>query len=183
MLSKDTAVKEGVLRKRGGRYYRWTTRYVTVSGPKISYKLKKDSTDVRGTYDFVPGCLVTEVVEENIGTLKGKKIFVFWLVWPHDKNSKPDDVKPVDGKNDQEDSDDETIVDQEKSIGGKHKDLKEIVESEVMQQRMQQQKVEEQLERHQAHDKNVGLGVKVAAVAVGGVIVGALTAGKLKEFS
>lgn len=37
--------------------------------------------------------------------------------------------------------------------------------------------VNEQLELHQAHDNNVSIGAKVAAVAVGGVVVGALTAG------
>jgi len=55
--------------------------------------------------------------------------------------------------------------------------LKHIVETEVMTVRQQQKQVEEQLERHHAHDKNVSLGVKVAAVAVGGVVIGALTAG------
>lgn len=59
----------------------------------------------------------------------------------------------------------------------KPKDLKQIVATEMQTQRDQQKKVEEQLENHKAHDSNVRLGAKVAAVAVGGVIVGALTAG------
>lgn len=175
LSSQDTILREGNLRKRGGRYYRWTNRYVYLTGPKLSYKLKKDSTNVRGTFDLAPGCLVTEVHEENTGALKGKKIFVFWVVWPHDKNSKHVDDKTQDTAIG-DDSDDDDHPDQDKPAG-KLKHLKEIVEGEVKQQRIQQQKVEEQLERHQAHDKNVGLGAKVAAVAVGGVVVGALTAG------
>jgi hypothetical protein len=42
---------------------------------------------------------------------------------------------------------------------------------------MKQKKVEEQLEKHHAEDNNLSMGMKVAAVAVGGVVVGALTAG------
>lgn len=59
----------------------------------------------------------------------------------------------------------------------KTKDLKQIVQSEVMSNRDKQRRAEEQLEKHHAMDNNLSIGMKVAAVAVGGVVVGALTAG------
>ena len=44
-------------------------------------------------------------------------------------------------------------------------------------QQQQQSKLEKQLEEHQRHDNSVSIGVKVAAVVVGGAVVGAFTAG------
>lgn len=46
-----------------------------------------------------------------------------------------------------------------------------------MNNRDKQRRAEEQLEKHHALDNNLSIGMKVAAVAVGGVVVGALTAG------
>eukprot|EP01041_Mallomonas_annulata_P009846 gene9847-20481_t len=112
------------------------------------------------------------VQEDSKGVIKGKKLYVFWIIWPHDKNLGKSDDK-ADDDSDNEDTEhkekDDTCV--------KHKDLKQIVESEVMTQRREQQLAVEQLERHQKHDSNVSSGMKIAAVAVGGVVVGALTAG------
>lgn len=34
----------------------------------------------------MPGCAITDITEETL--LKGRKIFSFWIVWPHDKNNK-----------------------------------------------------------------------------------------------
>ena len=129
----------------------------------------------------------------------GRKLFSFWIVWPHDKRSKP-----------QQNANDSTEVsthhhsthnidaesEDEDTHNIRHKDLKQIVQSEMALQKSQQQKVEEQLENHKTHDSNVRLGdfttlyyfmeyqnviphlgAKVAAVAVGGVVIGALTAG------
>jgi len=87
--------KEGLLRKRSGRMHRWSHRYFILNGPQLSYKIKKESDKNRGSFDLVPGCIVTEVLEESIGTIKGKKIFSFWVVWPHDKREKEKQEKKV----------------------------------------------------------------------------------------
>ena len=42
---------------------------------------------------------------------------------------------------------------------------------------MQRKKAEDQLQRHHSQDASLNMGMRVAAVAVGGVVVGALTAG------
>jgi len=57
------------------------------------------------------------------------------------------------------------------------RDFKKIVESEAKSQRSQAKFAEHELEKHETQDNNLSMGVKVAAVAVGGVVVGALTAG------
>ena len=158
----------------------WSSRYIMLTGPTLSYKLKADSKDVRGAFDLSPGCIVTEVNEESMG-IKGKKIFSFWIVWPQDKHGNPDDDKSaekghpppnqpatINAASEESDDEEETL---------RPKDLKQIVASEVLTHKKQQQQVEEQIERHQAYDRNLSVGMKVAALSVGGVVIGALTAG------
>lgn len=181
--------KEGWLRKRGARMHRWTSRYFILSGPSLHYKLKPEATNIRGTFDLIPGCILTEVVEDVKGAKKGKKLFSFWLVWPEDE-SKCEKVEN-DSDGEEEAKDDGTAVVQ--SPQPKTKDLKQvktfslcnllflpqcqIVESEVMTHKRQQRIAEETLEKHHANDNSISLGVKIAGVVVGGVVVGALTAG------
>lgn len=40
---------------------RWSTRYFALVGPSLTYKLKQDSPSLRGTFDLVPGCILTDV--------------------------------------------------------------------------------------------------------------------------
>lgn len=164
----NVVVKTGVLKKRSGKMHQWSTRFFVLSEAKISYKIKSDATQFKCSYELSPGCIVTEVQVES--TMKGKKLYSFWIVWPHEKKS---------GKDDEHDSDDEKDTPKtfEEDNKSKAKDLKQIVESEVMTQKRQRSMVEEQIELHHARDNNVSLGAKVAAIAVGGVVVGALTAG------
>ena len=56
-----TPVKEGFLKKRGARMHRWSQRYFALIGASLTYKLKQDSPTLRGTFDLVPGCILTEV--------------------------------------------------------------------------------------------------------------------------
>ncbi len=56
-----TTTKEGWLKKRGAKMHRWSTRYFELSGAKLSYKIKQDSDVCRGSFDIVPGCILTEV--------------------------------------------------------------------------------------------------------------------------
>ncbi len=53
----------------------------------------------------------------------------------------------------------------------------QIVRSEVITNRTKQRKAEEELEKHHTVDNNLSMGMKVAAVAVGGVVIGTLTLG------
>ena len=130
---------------------------------------------------------MTDIVEDNIGTVKGKKIYCFWVVWPGDKHDKVGDDKteivgPV-GEEGEESEAEEDAESGEKADKGdkyiensKSKHLKEIIEHKHLKQITQQKKVEEQIERHQLHDKYVNQGVKIASAAVvGGVVVGVLT--------
>ena len=59
--SQSAVTMEGVLKKRGARMHRWSTRYVILSGSKLSYKVKKESASLRGSFDLVAGCILTEV--------------------------------------------------------------------------------------------------------------------------
>ncbi len=176
--TSDVPEKEGYIRKRGGRMMRWTQRYFTLSASKLSYKLRSDSTVTRGEYDLDPGCKVTDIVEEFVGTLKGRRIFVFWLVWPHDKHLKAMDER---GSAAPEDSDDDDERSGDRS-SQKSRYLKDIVEAEQNQHKEQQKRVDEQIERHQAHDKVVSTGTKLAAVALGGVVVGVFTGNPHSSF-
>ena len=93
--------KEGMLHKRGSRMRNWSSRFIMLNGPTLSYKLKSDAKEVRGAFDLTTGCIVTEVNEETMG-IKGKKIFSFWIVWPQDKHGKDkpeDDNKTASSSN------------------------------------------------------------------------------------
>lgn len=103
---------EGTLKKRGARMHRWSTRYVILAGPKLSYKIKRDSGTLRGSFDLVSGCILTEIQEES--QMKGKKLYSFWLVWPQDKSA--DEEKAV-GVREEEDSDDEFEHREEAQVG------------------------------------------------------------------
>ena len=189
--------------------HQWSTRYFILSGSKISYKLKADSPNFRGTFDLMPGCCVTEVQEEKVLKIKGRKLYSFWLVWPHDKNGKPLGDKTVVVAADDSDDEGDTQSDAgllaasattlpqlalqpplpshpppqpvlhraPSGVLPNRKRLQDIVDGEVETQKRQRELVEQQVERHQAYDQNVGIGAKIAAVAVGGVVVGAFTAG------
>jgi hypothetical protein len=170
MSSNNDEQKAGMLRKRGSRMRNWSSRYVILNGPKLSYKVKADSPTVRGTFDLAPGCIITEVLEDSMG-IKGKKLFSFWIVWPHDKHDKLTDEKSVTQTEESDDDEHEDDVHfKPKHRGLKHiiqseimnnkKDLKHIVQSEMLEQRLQQQKVEEEIERHQKYDYNISLGKK-----------------------
>lgn len=157
-------VKEGYLKKRNGRMQQWTHRYFVLTPATISYKTKAESASYRYTFDLSPGCILTEVVSEP--RVAGKKLYAFWIVWPGEKKGEKNDKK------DESDEEDEGLP----SASGR-KDLAQIVQAEAESHRRNKEIVHEQLELHTAHDNNVSIGAKVAAVAVGGVVVGALTAG------
>ena len=121
-----------------------------------------------------------------------KKYFTLWIIWPGDKNAKNGSNNGTSNENSTNNNSNSSINataddhdyfsedDDDLASGAavpKPKDLKNIIESEVHKQKYAQKKVDEQLERHKAHDQNVSLGAKVAALAIGGVVVGALTAG------
>ena len=171
--SNNMNEKEGILRKRSGRMQRWASRYFVLSNDgKLVYKLKQDSTQLRGGFELCPGCIVTEVAEDSVTTMKGlsKRIFSFWIVWPHDKNQKTPTANETDKRAvPADDSDDEEIIG--------NKDLKQIVATEMKTQKLQQKFVEQEVQNHKAHDQNIKLGYTIAAVAVGGAVIGALTAG------
>ena len=95
------------------------------------------------------------------------KMYSFWVVWPHDKNEKPKPSEDVSAPA-APDSDNEA---------DRPKDLKQIVQQKKLNIKEQHKRAEEEIERHQQNDNNLSMSVKVAAVAVGGVVVGALTAG------
>ncbi len=67
--------------------HRWSNRYFALCGSTLIYKLKKESTSVRRSYDLVAGCILTEV-EDDTATKKGKHLYSFWIVWPQIEDDK-----------------------------------------------------------------------------------------------
>ena len=107
-------IKEGLLKKRSGRMVQWTTRYFTLYPTILSYKTKQDhvsnrslSSSTTTSYELVPGCLVTDITEETRVNIKGKKLYSFWVVWPHNKSNIDDDNKEVKNSSNEVDSDGE----------------------------------------------------------------------------
>jgi len=114
--------KEGWIRKRGGRMHRWSHRYFILSGHQIIYKLKPDAS-VRGTFDLTSGCALTDIVKDSKNG-RGKKTFSFWIVWPYDKNLKPEPDK--DEKEEYSDGEDEN------SQSRTTKDLKKVCDTFIL---------------------------------------------------
>lgn len=173
-LAMASSAMEGVLKKRNGRMQQWTSRYFVLEGTRISYKLKQDSPSLRGSFDLVCGCQVTPIVEEGLK----KKLYTFWIVWPRDKNSK--ELEEAEDSGDEAEKDGVAAAEAINSGKPEPASKSKVVQSLQKQldtQKRQRTLVEQQIDRHQAHDNSVQLGVKVAAVAVGGVVIGALTAG------
>lgn len=98
--------------------HRWSNRYFALCGSTLVYKLKKDSTSVRRTYDLVAGCILTEV-EDDTAVKKGKHLYSFWIVWPQIE----EDRKHQQQIEEQPLSDDE---DEEGGHASKPKDLKQV---------------------------------------------------------
>lgn len=199
-INPNIIMKEGYVKKRSGRMVQWTTRYFVLHETGLYYKLKQASDDhsdgiTRGKFEFVPGCIVTDIIEENRVNIKGKKLYSFWIVWPHDKNVKNGDKNENDSDIEENDhiidmskdiketqikiKDEDLILrnNSNKTINTKNKDLQAIILREEDEQKRQKELVEEQVELHQAHDANVSNGAKIAAVTVGGFAIGALTMG------
>ena len=64
------------------KYYR-TMRYFILSGQKLTYKIKPDLSTVRGAFDLVPGCMVTEVGILTVhaeANLKDSNLFVRFII-------------------------------------------------------------------------------------------------------
>jgi hypothetical protein len=146
--------------------HQWTTRYfeLDAKASTLSYKLKNDpNAQPRATFELAPGCLVTDVEDT---TAMNKKLFSFWVVWPHDKKSTTEDEEdeeasplPItDPSKDPKDEADDKEDDKAKANKAKAKNLKNIVENEVLMNKRQRHAVEKQLERHHAHDAGVSMG-------------------------
>lgn len=102
--------------------HRWSNRYFALCGSTLVYKLKKESTSVRRTYDLMAGCILTEVEDDSKGGAKkqGKHLYSFWIVWPQtdtdDDKKNHIDEQPL--------SDDED--DPREHQANKPKDLKQV---------------------------------------------------------
>mgnify|MGYP003931562853 FL=1 len=58
---------------------RWSYRHFTLIENRIEYRLSESSDELRGTFDLMPGCKVTNV------RCEGRDLYTIWIVWPRDK--------------------------------------------------------------------------------------------------
>lgn len=177
-MSSEVTIKEGIAKKRSGPMHQWTSRYFILTKNKISYKIKQDSSNFKNSYDLLPSCRVMKIKTES--RIQGKKMYSFWIIWPGEKNNvkiEEENTQAIEGDSDGEGQIDGLVSTDDADVVSKAKTIKSLVQSEVMTQKRQKEAVNEQYELHRARDTSVNLGAKVAAVALGGVVVGALTAG------
>jgi len=163
----------GTLKKRAGRYSRWCNRYFNLVGSRLEYKLTEDASEVRATFDLAPGCRVTDIVVEGQG-IRAKKLYTFWLVWPYDKSR---DDTGGDGDDSEGEEGGTTSSHHEGPGEPREKGLKQLLSDQQQVAFRNKKIVQKQIEKHHAHDKSVGMVPKFAAVALGGLLVGAFTAG------
>lgn len=147
-------IRQGELRKRSWRLQRWTTRFFTLKRDRtLTYSLGENKK-TRNSYKLSPHCVIADIKEETKG------FFSFWLVWP-------DGINPncYPSSNDSDDD-----------LEDDSKPLKTVITEEIR-ARKNLSLEEKELTNLKAKDHNVALGVKLAAVTLGGVAVGLFTAG------
>lgn len=200
---EEIVCKEGILKKRSGRMSRWSTRYFILTTTKLSYKIKESDAEFRACFDLVPGCILTETTEEQEkGMVKSKTLWSFWLVWPYDKTGDEEGSLIDENGNPIQSNEDSSVnnssllqnsnaitssnnnnhiaagsVDGADDNNNVTPGLRHVVKTQKNTISKEKSRVSEQLERHEAHDKNMNMIPKVAAVALGGIVIGALTAG------
>ena len=192
-VASTRVMKEGMAKKRSGRMHQWTNRHFTLTDSGLFYKMKPDSTTVRGKFDFVPGSKVTDITEESFVKMKSNKLFSFWIVNPGTQKDKAASAEDKMDESDEENDEAEAnrTVTNTNTASNTHststsallgnespvpnRNLQHIVRNELNTQKKQKVMADEQVGAHQAHDNNVAQGALVAAVAVGGVVVGAMT--------
>ena len=195
---------QGFAYKKNGRLSRWVLRFFTLAGSELSYTRDKPSTAVRATFRLIPGCVLTELNKDET-MLTGRKLFTFWVVWPHDAamqtpgpgthrvNKERKSAGEGRTEHKEQESDDEVTDDKDCGDVGKSDNvktvslstenaerplvLKQVVEQEKISQRNIREAAALQIERHVAHDANISSSLKLAAFGLGGVLVGVLTAG------
>ena len=186
--ARSKIVKEGWVKRRNGRMHRWTNRYFLLHDNKLTYKLDQDSNTVRGTFELVPGTVLTDITEESIVKMKSNKLYSFWVVNPGGSNEKGYESDDEDDRDGEAKVGTATVSPQTETpnpatgavattTAGQpaNRNLQNIVRNELENQKRKKVSAEEQVELHHAHDSNVTQGAMVAAVAVGGVVVGAMT--------
>lgn len=145
-------IKEGWMRKRGSRVKTiWGERYFSLRGSTLYYYLKATDTEPKGHFVLQSNCKISQI-RSDVG--KKKKQFVFDISWP------PILEEREEGLNDDKDNNRSPSESRSPSKETKRKTSKKRLEKDSS-----------------SHTHTSGTGSKVAALAVGGVVVGALTAG------
>jgi len=165
--------------------HQWTSRHFTLTEAGVTYKLKPDSNTIRGKFDFVPGSKVTDIMEESMVKMKSNKLYTFWIVNPRALNDKTAAHDEKADESDEEEGGDPAAPNNHSTSSSallgtgspapSNRNLQRIVCNEKNTHKLQKEAGEEQVDVHASHDNNVASGALVAAVAVGGVVVGALT--------
>ncbi len=166
----------GMVRKRGGRMSRWSYRHFTLIENRIEYRLSESSDELRGTFDLMPGCKVTNV------RCEGRDLYTIWIVWPRDKlNEESQETYSDEEGDDDIVEDDDITIDTVNSKDKFNTTNNSKVSSKLCQQqltsKLAKRNAEKQIARHEVHDNHVGALPKIAGVAFGGLIISALTAG------
>lgn len=117
--------------------------------------------------------------------MKSNKLYTFWIVSPRAHNEKTAAQDEKADESDEEEGGDPTAPNNHSTSSSallgtgspapSNRNLQRIVCNEKNTQKLQKEAAEEQVDVHASHDNNVASGALVAAVAVGGVVVGAMT--------
>jgi len=140
---------------------RWADRYFVLQGPVIYYYLKNTDTEPKGTMVLQEACKVSDIRSD---VNKKRKQFVFSITWPAEHDDDRDDHSPVAtssrdvGDGDSSPSKTATVPKKKGFLArGKSK--------------------ADDAGQSKKNDTGQMSGRRVAALTVGGVAVGALTAG------
>mmetsp|Transcript_5295 Transcript_5295/g.8634 ORF Transcript_5295/g.8634 Transcript_5295/m.8634 type:complete len:795 (-) Transcript_5295:691-3075(-) len=165
MDANGEVIYAGMLRKKGGRVNVWGERYFVLKDYTLHYYVKPTDLEPKGSFPLQVTCQVSSITSD---INKKRKQFVFKLTWKVEEETAEEEKN---GETEREDSSTLQQKDCTKGISSGASEAKKI--SKKKQPNADPKKG---AEKETKEDKSVSTG-KVAAVAVGGVVVGALTAG------
>ena len=155
--------KSGYMMKKGSRVNTWLERYFTLRGPTISYYLKDTDSEAKGLFTLTSGCKISEIRSDMH---KKRKQFMFTIMWP---------VEEAEEKEGDEEGGYNSDGGANKGNSTPNKGLRRSRQARLA-KRTDKGGDEKKEAEEKEHKKNLS-NTKIAMITVGGVALGAVTAG------
>eukprot|EP01038_Epipyxis_sp_PR26KG_P016207 gene16207-22043_t len=150
-------IYSGILRKKGSttRVNYWSERFFVLKGHTLYYFIKQNDADPKGSFNLQPSCHISKI---STDMNRKRKQFIFKITWRIEEEN--DEIKDENLNNPLSHTNSIAQVNSRDTVD------------------LSKDKANNKTKKSIKDDKSsTGTGSKVAAAAVGGIVVGALTSG------